>query len=390
MISRAVWILSLVSLFTDIASEMLYPVMPLYLQSIGFGIVAIGILEGIAEAIAGVGKAYFGKWSDNLGKRLPFVQWGYALSALSKPMMALSPAITWIFAARSIDRVGKGLRTGARDALLSAEATPATKGRIFGFHRSMDTLGAAIGPLLALLFLAAYPGNYQLLFYLAFFPGLVAIFVSLLLKEPALDHQSKSKYFTFQSYFSFWTKSPPLYRRLTTYLLIFGLVNSSDVFLLLKMKDAGCSDQWLIGTYVFYNAVYALAAYPLGIIADRVGLKQTLMFGLSCFIFTYSGMAFATSNLHFGGLFLLYGLYAAATEGVAKAWITNIVQRQDAGAAIGTYSGFQSIAALVASSAGGLIWFKFGSSVLFIGISIITFLVVIFISLNTTEEFNSP
>src|SRR5688572_22274880 len=130
MISRTVWILSLVSLFTDTASEMLYPVMPLYLQAAGFGIVAIGVLEGFAEAIAGLSKGYFGKWSDDIGKRLPFVQFGYTLSALSKPMMALFINVGWIFAARSVDRVGKGIRTAARDALLSEEATPGTKGRV--------------------------------------------------------------------------------------------------------------------------------------------------------------------------------------------------------------------------------------------------------------------
>src|SRR6187455_2659971 len=153
VITRTIWILSLVSLFTDIASEMLYPVMPIYLKSIGFSIVLIGILEGVAEAIAGFSKGYFGKLSDNSGKRVPFVQIGYALSALSKPMMAFFIYPVWIFFARTIDRLGKGIRTGARDAILSDEATPSTKGKVFGFHRSMDTMGAVMGPSLALVYL---------------------------------------------------------------------------------------------------------------------------------------------------------------------------------------------------------------------------------------------
>lgn len=153
IITRTIWILSLVSLFTDVASEMLYPVMPLYLKSIGFSVVLIGVLEGFAEAIAGLSKGYFGKMSDNTGRRLPFVQWGYLLSAVSKPMMAVFTFPFWIFTARTIDRIGKGIRSGARDAMLSDEATPQTKGRVFGFHRSMDTLGAVIGPLSALAFL---------------------------------------------------------------------------------------------------------------------------------------------------------------------------------------------------------------------------------------------
>ena len=160
-ITRTVWVLSLVSLFTDAASEMLYPIMPIYLKSIGFSIVLIGILEGFAEATAGFSKGYFGKLSDNAGKRIPFVQIGYAFSAISKPMMAIFIYPIWIFFARTIDRFGKGIRTGARDALLSDEATSETKGQVFGFHRSMDTLGAVIGPSLALIYLYFYPQDYK-------------------------------------------------------------------------------------------------------------------------------------------------------------------------------------------------------------------------------------
>jgi sugar phosphate permease len=160
------------------ASEMLYPVMPVYLKSIGFSILLIGVLEGVAEATAGLSKGYFGKLSDNSGKRVPFVQIGYAFSAISKPMMALFIYPLWIFFARTVDRFGKGIRTGARDAILSDEATPGTKGRIFGFHRSMDTLGAVLGPSLALVYLYFYPKDYKTLFYIAFLPGCLAVVTS--------------------------------------------------------------------------------------------------------------------------------------------------------------------------------------------------------------------
>src|SRR6476660_3964611 len=142
LISRTVLLLSLVSLFTDMASEMLYPVMPLYLGESGFSVIAIGVLEGLAEAVAGLSKGYFGTWSDNIGIRMPFVRWGYGLSAISKPMMAAFSYAWWVFFARTIDRTRKGLRTGARDAILSEEATPETKATVFGFHRSMDSAGA--------------------------------------------------------------------------------------------------------------------------------------------------------------------------------------------------------------------------------------------------------
>ena len=153
------------------ASEMLYPVMPLFLRDIGFSIALIGLLEGVAEATAGLSKGYFGQLSDVTGRRLPFVRLGYALSALSKPLMAISTHAWWIFTVRTTDRLGKGLRTAARDALLSAEATPGTKARVFGLHRAMDTTGAFIGPALALLFLFLYPGEYKWLFVMALFPG---------------------------------------------------------------------------------------------------------------------------------------------------------------------------------------------------------------------------
>ena len=171
IINRTVWILSFVSLFADVASEMLYPIVPVYLKEIGFSIFLIGILEGVAEFTAGLSKGYFGKLSDEKGLRLPFIKSGYFLSAISKPMMAVFTFPIWIFLARTIDRLGKGLRTAARDALLSQNATPQTRSRVFGFHRSMDTLGAVIGPLTALLFLQFNPKQYELLFLSRFCPG---------------------------------------------------------------------------------------------------------------------------------------------------------------------------------------------------------------------------
>jgi sugar phosphate permease len=182
-ITRTVWTLSLVSLFTDTASEMLYPIMPIYLKTIGFSIVLIGVLEGFAEATAGLSKGYFGKLSDNSGKRIPFVQIGYSLSAISKPMMAFFVFPLWVFFSRTIDRLGKGIRTGARDAILSDEATPATKGKVFGFHRSMDTFGAVLGPSLALLYLYYFPQDYKTLFFIAFIPGVLAVLASFLLNH---------------------------------------------------------------------------------------------------------------------------------------------------------------------------------------------------------------
>lgn len=365
MISRTVWTLSLVSLFTDVASEMLYPVMPVFLKSIGFSVVLIGVLEGIAEATAGLSKGYFGKLSDVKSARVPFVRWGYALSAVSKPLMAVSIYPLWIFLARTIDRFGKGIRTGARDAILSGEATVETKARVFGLHRAMDTVGAFVGPSLAIFFLYFYPGQYQTLFFIAFGPGIVATSFTFLLRERTIAPQSRvaTPFFSFLKY---WNSSPGSYRKLVAGLLCFALINSSDVFLLLRLKDNGVSDIQVIGVYVFYNLIYALLAYPAGWLADRWGLKKTLILGLTLFAITYAGLPMEVNFWCYGILFFMYGMYAACTESIAKAWITNISRREDSATAVGTYTAFQSICTLIASAAAGVVWYSLGAASLFL------------------------
>lgn len=378
-ITRAVWVLSIVSLLTDISSEMLYPVMPVYLRHIGFSVVLIGLLEGFAEAAAGLSKGYFGKLSDHTGKRLPFVQAGYFFSAISKPMMVAFTYPWWVFSARTLDRLGKGIRTGARDAILSDESSPETKGKVFGFHRSMDTLGAVIGPALALLFLYWYPGNYKLLFLIAFLPGLLGVLATFLVhpKHRRVQIQTQTP-FSFFSFLRYWKESPPAYRHLLFGLLGFALINSSDVFLLLMMKNQGLSDTAVIGTYVFYNLIYALTAFPAGIIADKFGLKRTLIAGIFIFALVYFGMAFNTSPMGFYALFFLYGVYAACTEGISKALISNIADKKDTATAIGTFTALGSLMTLLASSLAGALWYEFGAQALFLFSGIGALIVIIY------------
>ena len=379
-ISRTVWILSMVSLFTDMASEMLYPIMPIYLKTIGFSIVLIGVLEGLAEATAGLSKGYFGKLSDVTGKRVPFVRLGYAFSSISKPMMAVFQFPIWIFFARTIDRFGKGIRTGARDAILSDEATPETKGTVFGLHRSMDTLGAVIGPALALLYLYYNPEQYKTLFYIAFIPGLLAVLTTFLLKDKRKPQPVIKVSTPFFSFLHYWKLSPTAYKKLVGGLLLFTLFNSSDVFLLLKAKQAGLTDIMVIGVYIFYNLVYALCAFPVGVLADKLGLKRIFVFGLAVFAIVYFGMSVTTNLYLFFALFFLYGIYAAATEGISKAWISNITSSKDTATAIGTYSGLQSICTMLASSLTGLIWYSFGASAAFLTTAIAAILVMVYMT----------
>ena len=385
-ISHIVWILSIVSLFTDVASEMLYPVLPIYLKSIGFSILVIGILEGLAEATAGLSKGYFGKLSDASGKRVPFVKIGYILSAVSKPMIAIFAHPVWIFFSRTTDRFAKGVRTGARDAILSDEATPQTKGTVFGFHRTMDTVGAAIGPALALLYLYFHPGNYIALFYFAFIPGVLAILTTLFLKEKKHNSPKSNEKIHFFSFLKYWKQSPVIYRKLLIGLLIFTLFNSSDVFLLLKAKDAGLNDTHVIGIYIFYNLIYAFLAYPLGTIADKIGMKSMFILGLIMFSIVYFGFSINENFYIYLILFFIYGIYAAATEGVSKAWISNISNRKDTATAIGTYSALQSICTMIASSLAGVIWYELGAKVLFIVSGIMALVVITYLLLMKIEE----
>jgi MFS family permease len=358
-------VVSFVSFFTDIASEMLYPVMPVYLQSIGFSVLLIGILEGMAEATAGLSKGYFGNYSDKLGSRVPFVRWGYTLSAISKPLMAVFIFPLWVFFARTLDRLGKGVRTGARDAMLSDETTKENKGKVFGFHRALDTAGAAVGPFAALIYLYYFPGQYKWLFIIAVVPGIIAITLTFLLKDKQ-KKVSEKKSPGFFSFLLYWKKSSRQFKLLVVGLLAFTLFNSSDAFLLLSIKSKGFSDTYMIGIYIFYNLVYALLSFPIGILADKFGLARTLILGLFVFALVYSLMGFALLTWQFIVLFGLYALYAASTEGVSKALISNIAEKDKTATAIGFYTSFASIFTMLASSLAGFIWYIAGMKTMFI------------------------
>ncbi len=366
-ITRTVWLLSLVSLFTDLSSELLYPVMPVYLKSIGFSVFMIGLLEGLAEATAGLSKGYFGNLSDHLGKRLPFVQAGYALSALSKLMLAFFDTLVPVFTARLADRFGKGIRTAARDAMLSAETTAEKKGEVFGFHRSLDTVGAALGPLVALTYLHFHPGDYVPLFFIAFLPGLLAVLTGFLMKEKRLAPAGDGRpgFFTYVQY---WKKASSSYKNLVAVLLLFSLINSSDVFLLMMIKLKGYDDTVMISLYIFYNLVYALLAMPAGRLADRIGMKAMMTAGIFLFAISYSCILFAESLPALCLVFACYGCYAACVESNARALITNLCAKEETATALGFYNSFSSIALLAASSLTGYIWMTAGAP-LALGIS---------------------
>lgn len=378
LLNRTIWLLSLVSLFTDMASELLFPVLPIYLSSIHFSVLYIGVLEGVAEALAGISKGYFGRLSDRNKQRIPFVRWGYGLSALSKPLMVVYSLPLWVLFMRTLDRLGKGVRSAARDALLHEAAKPGTKAAVFGFHRSADTLGAVVGPLLAIYWLHGHPGQYKELFYVAFVPGLLAIACTFLLKSnmptptdnPVLNEAPKglprSAKVKKNAFWSYWHSSNPLYKQWVLGLVLFALCNSSDAFLILRWRDAGLSDTHTIGMYVWYNVVYAIGAYPIGILADKVGVKRVYRAGILLFAVVYMCMATTWTIPQYVFIMAVYGLYAAATDGVAKALLVQTVPATEVATAMGTYTSFQSLATLLSSILTGLLWYTLGATATFL------------------------
>ena len=382
-LTRTVVVLSLVSLLNDISSELLFPIMPVYLASIGYSFVWIGLLEGVAEATAGISKGYFGQVSDQIGKRLPFIQLGYGLSAFARVILAFANSIAPVFVSRIADRIGKGIRTASRDALLAADVDKKNMAKVFGFHRAFDTIGAAVGPMIALAYLHFYPQDYKGLFVFAVVPTAASALLTLVLREkkssPAIQNvigedsnqgeRMKVGLFTFIKY---WKIAPPSYRKLVTALFIFTLMNSSDVFLLLAIKKLNFTDIQMIEIYIFYNLCYALLSFPIGSLADRIGKYKVLMIGLFLFCITYGGMYYLLSQsvkpeisvLFF--IFFIYALYAACSEGVVKAIISSAIADNQRGTALGFYTGMSSVFALLASVWTGIVWTHYNSSIAFL------------------------
>lgn len=374
-ISKQVFILGMVSLFTDIASEMLYPVTPIFLTVVlGSSMAVVGLIEGIAEVTSGLLKGYFGNLSDKLGKRSIFVVFGYGISALAKSLPGIFQNIPVVLTSRVSDRIGKGIRTAPRDALLASYSN-GNSGAVFGFHRALDTLGAAIGPVLALALLNFYPNNFQLIFLAAFVPSVIAVVFTLFVKDNDASSNEKSK----KNYLEFWKSAPNQYKQVLVLITIFSLVNSSDVFLILKSQNITQSSSLAIFGYVFYNIIYAIFSYPLGGLADKYGKQKVFSFGLMIFSAVYFGFAFLNDINLIWILFALYGIYAASTEGVSKAWISDLIPSEQRGSAIGLLTMLSSFSVMLGSFLTGILWDWFGSSFPFLLSAISSLLIAMII-----------
>lgn len=351
-----------ISFFTDVASEMVYPVVPLFLTAaLGAPVVVIGAIEGVAEAIVSVMKGLSGWHCDRMGKRVPYIRWGYGLGAASKPLMALAVSWPMVFVARAVDRLGKGLRTTARDALI-ADAVDASKGgRAYGFHRMMDTSGAIVGVLIALALLALLPGQYRLIFLLAALPGAAAVLLTFKIREAktgtstAADACSQTIRPQAAPGSRPWSGLPAVYWKTLGLLVVFAFANSSDTLLLLRARNLGLSDVQTILGYTLFNVVYAASAYPLGVLSDRFGRWGMVIAGWTLYAVVYFGFALADMGAVWW-LFPLYGLFMGLTEGVGRALIRDTIPEDKKGTAMGIFHMSIGLTMLAGSVTAGLLW----------------------------------
>lgn len=358
-IPRQVWILGFVSFLNDIASEMLYPVLPTFLtQILGASPAVVGLIEGFAEGSAAVFKGIFGRLSDRLGRRKPFVVAGYSCSALSKLVIALSTVWPLVLAGRILDRFGKGVRTGARDAMLVDASTDRNRGLVFGIHRSLDSAGAVIGPLVAVAMLH-FGHSIRSILWIAAVPAILSILLFAFVRETKRQPQAEP------------VLRPTLrgssaeFRWLLAGLLIFSLGNSSDAFLLLRAKSLGMSLAMIILVYVLYNVVYTALSTPAGGISDRLGAKRVMIVGILIFALVYLGFAFNTQAAYLWPLFAVYGAYIALTDGVSKALASQFIDKSHAAGALGAMQMLTGLATLLASLVGGALWSLVGPEATF-------------------------
>jgi len=348
-----------VSFCTDVASEMAYPVVPLFLATVlGAPALALGVIEGVAEAVVSLMKGWSGWHSDRTGKRVPLIRLGYGLGALSKPLLALAFSWPMVFLARGVDRLGKGLRVTARDALVADAVDARDAGRAYGFGRMMDTFGAMTGAFIAMGLLWLLPGGYRLIFLLATVPGIVTIWLTFGLRE-ARESLPSGAVSPRPSLRQALRAQPAAYWRTLIPLGLFALANSSDAFLLLRARNLGMSDVQVVLAYALFNLFYAVSAFPLGVLSDRVGRWPMLCCGWALYAGVYFWMGQASQSALWW-LFPIYGLYMGLTDGASKALIAVQTEPCTRGLAIGIFQMSVGLMTLCGSVLAGLLWDCFG------------------------------
>lgn len=351
-LTRNVRVLSAVSFLQDAASELLYPLLPIYLTAVlGAPPAVVGAVEGAAEGAAAMTKLAAGPLGDRFSKR-PLIATGYGMAALGKVMVAAAGAWSGVLAGRVVDRLGKGIRGAPRDALLVADVDEAARGRVFGFHRAMDTLGAVVGPLLGLAGYELLDHQIAPLLWVAVVPAVLSVALVFLVAEQRRTRPVKER----QPVFARVRDLPGRYWRVTAVLVAFGLVNFPDALLLLRLNEIGFSVVEVILAYVTYNAVYAISSFPAGLLADRIGRLPVFGIGLVFFAIGYAGLGLTTDPVLAWLLIGSYGLFTGCTDGVSKAWVSSLVGSDLQGSAQGVFQGLSGFAVLAAGIWAGLLW----------------------------------
>ena len=351
-LSGNVLILGLVSLLTDISSEMIYPLLPLFVTTIlGAGPAFLGVIEGVAESTAALLKLASGIVSDRVQGRKRLILAGYGLSSLSRPLIAVAGSPLFVLLVRFSDRIGKGVRTSPRDALIADSTAPALRGKAYGFHRSMDHVGAIIGPLLATGLLAWFVSDLRTVFWLSAIPGLLAV-ILIMIKVRDMPRPMPAAR---AGHGIAPGKNIRIYLLI---LLLFTLGNSSDVFLLLRAGQLGVTPARIPLLWTLFHLVKMLASMPFGTLSDRIGRRRVIVAGWGVYALAYAGFGLAASELQIWLLFAWYGLFYGMTEGVEKAYLTDLARPEERGSAFGWYNFAVGIGALPASLIFGLVWQK--------------------------------
>ena len=356
-------VLGWVSFFTDVSSEMILPILPLFLKNVlKTTMTSIGLIEGVAEATASLLKVVSGVWSDRSQRRKPFIVAGYGLSTVVKPLLALTSNWVQVLGIRFTDRVGKGIRTSPRDALIADTSGVASRGRSFGFHRALDTLGAAVGTLAAFLLLSWKIQAYRLVFLLSVVPGLVAVFLLLFLlnEKPGTPRLGEAGGWQLP-----FRELPVDFWFLLGILAVFTFANVSYAFFILKINQIGISAAMVPLVYLFYNLVYATFAMPFGALSDKMGRERLLLLGFFLMTLLLWGFSKATAAWQAWVLFFVYGLTSAITETVPRALISDWAKKTSRGSALGVYHMAIGLTALPASFIFGAIWHAQGARVAF-------------------------
>lgn len=384
---RNVFVTGLVSFFMDISSEMIYPLVPLFLSNVlGVNKSVIGLIEGIAESTASLLKVFSGWFSDRIGNRKWLMAVGYGISTLSRPIVALSSGWHHVMVSRFIDRFGKGVRTAPRDAIIAESAEKAYLARAFSFHRSLDTMGAVAGPALAFFLLGILSNDYRKVFWLSMIPGVIAVLLIIFFIKEQKNKSVKVQKSGASALLHFRTNLDWRFKAFVFIAAVFAIGNSSDVFLILRAQQIGVQTTMIPVVYLLFNLIYSLSSIPAGIAADKFGKKRVILAGFILFAILYYGFAVAKDSISIWILFGFYGLFMGLTEGIQKAFLATIIPQDFKATAFGVFHTVVGLAMFPASVIGGYLWDHVSPSATFYfgaitaGISAVLFVIFIIVA----------